>query len=133
MNKREFMRAAGSGALAGCGGSALAAEVTTGASAQRAPASLTTLAGWRGRIGERFDVFGGETGSAIELRSVQAHEAAAGTEQFTLVFSVAGAALDAGTQVLQQPGQAPLALFLEQAGQAASGAELLRADCCHLV
>jgi hypothetical protein len=132
MNKREFMWAAGSGALAGCGGPALAAEVTTGASAQRAPASLSTLAGWRARIGERFDVFGGGAGSAIELRNVQAHEAASGTEQFTLVFSVTGVALGVGTRVLRQPGQAPLALFLEQAGQAASGAELLRADCCHL-
>lgn len=131
MNKREFMWATGGSALVGCGGSALAAEGANGLTAQRALAPLTTLTGWRGRIGERFEVFGG-AGSAIELRSVQAHEAAAGTEQFTLVFSVIGAALSAGTQVLRQPGQAPLALFLDRAGQAPSGNDLLRADCCHL-
>lgn len=128
MNKREFMKAAGSGALVGCGGSALAAE---GLNGPPAPAVFNTLSSWRGRVGERFEVFGG-AGSAIELRSVQAYEAAAGTEQFTLVFSVIGAALAAGTLVLRQPGRAPLALFLDQAGQAASGAALLRADCCHL-
>ena len=132
MNKREFMWSAGASALVGCSGSALAASGATGATAQRAPVPLATLAGWRGRIGERFDVMGGGAGSAIELHRVQVHKAAAGTEQFTLVFSVIGAALAAGTQVLRQPGQAPLALFLDQAGQAASGAALLRADCCHL-
>jgi hypothetical protein len=131
MNKREFMWAAGSGALAGCGGSALAAGAGTDPTAPMAAGPSTTLAGWRGRIGARFEVFGG-AGSAIELRGVQAHEAAPGTEQFTLVFSVIGAALGAGTRVLRPAGQAPLALFLEQAGQATTGDSLLRADCCHL-
>ena len=131
MNKRDFMWAAGGSALVGCGGSALAADGMTGPTVGMAPATSTTLAGWRGRIGERFEVFGG-AGSAIELRSVQAHGAAAGTEQFTLLFSVIGAALATGTQVLQPAEHAPLALYLDQAGQAASGAALLRADCCHL-
>ena len=131
MNKRDFMWTAGGSALVGYGGPALASSGMTGPSVGMTPPPLATLAGWRGRIGERFEVFGG-AGSAIELRGVHAHEAAAGTEQFTLVFSVIGAALAAGTLVLRQAGQPPLALFLDLAGQAASGATLLRADCCHL-
>lgn len=131
MNKRDFMWAATGSALVGCGASALAASRTTGPTAGMAWTPSTALAGWRARIGERFEVFG-SAGSVIELRSVRAHEAAAGTEQFTLLFSVIGAALAAGTQVLQQAGHAPLALYLDLAGQAASGAALLRADCCHL-
>lgn len=128
MNKREFVLATGGSVLAGCGGSALA-----GTAAPAAAVTEGTLAAWRARVGERFEVFGSGAGSALELRAVQARQAAAGTEQFSLMFVVAGTAPAAGTQVLRQAGGQPLALFLDHAGPAASGAQQLRADCCHLV
>lgn len=127
MNKREFVLLAGGSVLAGGGGSALAA--TGGA----APLAQATRAGWQGRVGQRFEVFGGAAGSALVLQRVQAHPSGAGIEQFSLVFAADGAAPAAGTHALRSAGQRPLALYLDSAGQAASGAALLRADCCRLV
>lgn len=126
MNKRDFVLAAAGSVLAGCAGSALAA----GSAARLAQ---PTRAGWQGRVGQRFAVFGGAAGSALVLHRVQAHPSGAGTEQFTLVFAADGAAPAAGTHTLRSAGQRPLALYLDSAGQTASGAALLRADCCRLV
>lgn len=127
MNKREFVWAAAGSVLAGCGGSALAA-------AGRLPAlAQPTLAGWQRRVGQRFEVFGGAARSALLLHRVQAHRSGAGIEQFSLVFVADGAAPAAGTHALRSAGQRPLALYLDPAGHAASGAALLRADCCRLV
>lgn len=128
MNKREFVMAAGGSVLAGCGGSALAAVATQGASAATAPDD--TLAAWSSRVGERFEVFGGTT--SLQLQSVQLRPAAEGLEQFTLVFEASHAAPATGTQVLRQAGHRPLALYLDWADRAPSGAAQLRADCCRL-
>lgn len=131
MNKRKFVLATGGSVLAGCGGSALAGMTGPGG-----PATLAaegTLAAWRGRVGERFEVFGGDAAAALELQGVRTHACVAGIEQFSLMFVVTGVAPAGATQVLRQAGRQPLALFLDQAGQTASGAVQLRADCCRLV
>ena len=98
MNKRDFVLAAAGSVLAGCAGSALAAG-------SAAPLAQPTRAGWQGRVGQRFAVFGGAAGSALVLHRVQAHPSGAGTEQFTLVFAADGAAPAAGTHTLHSVGQ----------------------------
>lgn len=131
MNKREFVLATGGSVLAGCGGSALASM--TGPGGLATLAAEGTLAAWRGRVGERFEVFGGDAAAALELQGVRAYASVAGIEQFSLMFVVTGVAPAAATLVLRQAGRQPLALYLDQAGQTASGAVQLRADCCRLV
>jgi len=133
MNKREFVMAAGGSVLAGCGASALAGvEGHAAPGATVSEAAVGTLAAWRCRVGERFEVFG-DAGASLRLKGVQLHPAAAGLEQFTLLFEASGAAPAAGTVVLRQTGHRPLALYLDRTDPAASGAVQLRADCCHLV
>ena len=131
MNKREFVLAAG-GALAGSG-----TWATATASAMPAPVDGAALAGslarWRDRVGERFEVFGAAVPAHLVLQRVDEHAGDAHTAQFSLVFAASGGAAVAGTQVLRPADGAAQAMHLALAGSDAAGGVLLRADFCNLI
>jgi hypothetical protein len=130
MNKREFVLASG-GALATGGGWA---AVASGASrAQTNIAADGSLIHWRGRVGERFEVFGATRPVQLVLQRVDERAGDPRTSQFSLLFEAAGAPPAAGAQVLRSAiSGGALALFLDQAGADGQGSSLLRADFCQL-
>lgn len=128
MNKREFVCAAG-GALLGTAG---AARASGGQAVVATAAREAGTSDWQARVGERFELVGRHGPGWLQLQRVDLHRGHPGTEQFSLVFS-ASSAVPSGTHVLRHDRQGLLALMLSDAGSAAPGQTLLRADCCRLV
>jgi hypothetical protein len=129
MNKREFVLATGVALATGGTWAATAPIAGQGAAPGQAVGSA---AQWRSRLGERFDVFGALVPGHLVLMRVDEHAGDALTSQFSLVFEASDAASHAGTQVLQAGSGGSLALYLDRAGVAESGASLMRADFCQL-
>ena len=128
MNKREFVCAAG-GALLGTAG---AAQASGGQTRVAAAAREAGAPDWQARVGERFELVGRHGPGWLQLQRVDPQFSAPGTEQFSLIFS-ASSAIPGGTHVLRHAQQGLLALMLCDAGRAAPGQALMRADCCRLV
>ena len=129
MNKREFVLASGGALVAGGSWSAGLPGPST---FQTHAASDGSLGYWRGREGERFDVFGAGLSSHLVLQRVDEHLRDPRTSQFSLLFESAGVPPTAGVLVLRPASGGALALCLEQAGADSRGAALLRADFCQL-
>ena len=129
MNKREFVLATGAALATGGTSAAMAPNAGQAAAASQAVGSA---AQWRSRLGERFDVFGSVVPAHLVLTRVDEHAGDALTSQFSLVFESSDAASRAGTQVLQAGSGGSLALYLDRAGVAETGAALMRADFCQL-
>ena len=129
MNRREFVLSGG-GALA-TGGS-WAAMAPGPLEAQVAAAADGSLAYWRGRVSERFDVFGAAPPVQLVLQRVDERAGGPQTSQFSLLFQASGTLPMTGAQVLRPAVGGALALYLDHGGADAIGASLLRADFCQL-
>ena len=88
MNKREFVLASG-GALVASG--SWSAGLPSSSEFQIHTASDGNIGYWRGRVGERFDVFGARLPSHLVLQRVDEHLVDPHTSQFSLLFEAAGA------------------------------------------
>jgi len=129
MNKREFVLASGGAMVAGSG---WAAGLTGRSKYQTRTAAGGDLDHWRGRVGERFEVFGAQQPSHLVLHRVDEYAGDPGTSQFSLLFDAAGSPPAAGIQVLRPASGGALVLYLDHAGTCIRGTTLLRADFCQL-
>jgi len=129
MNKREFVLASGGALVAGGG---WAAGVSDPPTVHTRLAVDGSIACWRGRVGERFEVFGAAQPAQLVLHRVDERASDPRTSQFSLLFEAAGAPPTAGLQVLRPASGGALALCLEHAGADSRGTALLRADFCQL-